>query len=167
VDTDSDADTEKLIWCIIEYTLIHFTVLKMAAKAKSPTLNTGMLKRLIDQLNRINEKLDSMIELNGKILKTQEELLQRVSSKSHSVEELRFEPDAMSLLSLPMSLRKTVMVLYKLEKATAEDLAKETKRLRAVESASANQLVRMGYLRKRREGREVYFHLESPAEVLR
>ena len=68
----------------------------------------------------------------------------------------------MSLLSLPMSLRKTVMVLYKLEKATAEDLAKETKRLRAVESASANQLVRMGYLRKRREGREVYFYIESP-----
>jgi hypothetical protein len=153
------------MWCIVEYTSIHFVVLKMATKAKSPTLNTGMLKRLVDQLNRINEKLDSMIELNGKILKTQEELLQRVSNKSHSVEELRFEPDAMSLLSLPMSLRKTVMVLYKLEKATAEDLAKETKRLRAVESASANQLVRMGYLRKRREGREVYFYLESPIEM--
>jgi hypothetical protein len=166
VDTDSDADVEKLIWCIIEYTLIHFTVLKMAAKAKSTTLNTGLLlTRLVDELNRTNEKLDSMIELNVKILKIQEELLQGVSNKSYPVEELRLEPDAMSLLSLPMSLRKTVMVLYKLEKATAEDLAKETKRLRAVESASANQLVRMGYLKKRREGREVYFYLESPIEV--
>jgi predicted transcriptional regulator len=64
-----------------------------------------------------------------------------------------------------MSLRKTVMVLYKLEKATADDLANETKRLRAVESASANQLVRMGYLKKRREGREVYFYIESPMEM--
>ena len=140
----------------------------MAAKAKSPTLNIVLLlTRLVDELNRTNEKLDSMIELNVKILKIQEELLQRVSNKSHPVEEFRLEPDAMSLLSLPMSLRKTVMVLYKLEKATAEDLAKETKRLRAVESASANQLVRMGYLRKRREGREVYFYIESPVEVLR
>jgi predicted transcriptional regulator len=64
-----------------------------------------------------------------------------------------------------MSLRKTVLVLYKLEKATAEDLAGETKRLRAVESASANQLVRMGYLSKKREGRDVYFYIESPMEI--
>jgi DNA-binding transcriptional ArsR family regulator len=139
----------------------------MAEKAKSPTLNTGLLlTRVVDELNTVSEKLGLLIESNGKVLKAQEELLRLVSSKSLK-EELRFEPDAMSLLSLPMSLRKTVMVLYKLEKATAEDLAKETKRLRAVESASANQLVRMGYVRKRREGREVYFYIESPAEVLR
>jgi hypothetical protein len=135
----------------------------MAAKAKSSTLNTvALLTRVVDELKRVNEKLSSIIELSEKVLKTQEELLQMVRRKSGTEEELRLEPDAMSLLSLPMSLRKTVMVLYKLEKATAEDLAKETKRLRAVESASANQLVRMGYLRKRREGREVYFYLESP-----
>jgi hypothetical protein len=140
----------------------------MAEKAKSPTLNTGLLlTRVVDELNMVSEKLGLLIESNGKVLKAQEELLRLVSSKSQLKEELRFEPDAMSLLSLPMSLRKTVMVLYKLEKATAEDLAKETKRLRAVESASANQLVRMGYVRKRREGREVYFYIESPAEVLR
>jgi hypothetical protein len=138
----------------------------MAAKAKSPTLNTGLLlTRVVDELNRVNEKLVSMIELSEKVLKTQEELLRMVSGKSYLEEEFRLEPDAMSLLSLPLSLRKTVMVLYKLEKATAEDLAKETKRLRAVESASANQLVRMGYVRKRREGREVYFYLESPIEM--
>jgi hypothetical protein len=140
----------------------------MAEKAKSPTLNTGLLlTRVVDELNMVSEKLGLLVESNGKVLKAQEELLRLVSSKSQLKEELRFEPDAMSLLSLPMSLRKTVMVLYKLEKATAEDLAKETKRLRAVESASANQLVRMGYVRKRREGREVYFYIESPAEVLR
>jgi hypothetical protein len=138
----------------------------MAEKEKSPTLNRELLlTRLVDELKLVNQKLDSMIELNVKVLKTQEELLRMISDKSHPGEELRLEADAMSLLSLPMSLRKTVMVLYKLERATAEDLAKETKRLRAVESASANQLVRMGYLRKRREGREVYFYIESPVEV--
>jgi len=139
----------------------------MTAKEKSSTLNTvGLLTRVVDELNRVNEKLGSMIDLSEKVLKTQKELLRMASSESGIREEFRLEPDAMSLLSLPMSLRKTVMVLYKLEKATASDLAEETKRLRAVESASANQLVRMGYLRKRREGREVYFYLESPIEEM-
>jgi hypothetical protein len=131
----------------------------MVKEPKSSAPNTKfLLMKLVDELKLVNQKLDSLIELNGKILKAQEEM-QRVGT------ELKLEPDAMSLLSLPMSLRKTVMVLYKLEKATAEDLAKETKRLRAVESASANQLVRMGYLSKKREGREVYFYIESPMEV--
>jgi hypothetical protein len=138
----------------------------MAAKTKSSTLNTKLLlTRLVDALSQVNERLDSIIELNGKILKMQEEFLQRITNKSYPMTELKLEPDALSLLSLPMSLRKTVMVLYKLEKATADDLANETKRLRAVESASANQLVRMGYLKKRREGREVYFYIESPMEM--
>jgi hypothetical protein len=137
-------------------------------KAEQSTLKVELLlTKLVDELNLVNQKLGSLIELNEKILKTQEEFLRVGSGKTHFGTELKLEPDAMSLLSLPMSLRKTVMVLYKLEKATAEDLAKETKRLRAVESASANQLVRMGYLRKRREGREVYFYIESPVEVLR
>jgi predicted transcriptional regulator len=57
------------------------------------------------------------------------------------------------------------MVLYKMEKATADEIAKETKRLRAVESAAANQLVRLGYLKKKREGRDVYFYIESSLEA--
>lgn len=141
-------------------------VLKMAGKEKSSPLNTGvLLTRVVDELNRVSEKLGLLIESNWKVLKAQEDLLRMVSNKSFFGDGFRLEPDAMSLLSLPMSLRKTVMVLYKLEKATAEDLARETKRLRAVESASANQLVRMGYLKKKREGREVYFYVESPIEM--
>jgi hypothetical protein len=124
-----------------------------------------LLARLADEFKRVSQKFDSLIELNVKMLKAQEELLRMVSDKSRPGEELKLEPDAMSLLSLPMSLRKTVVVLYKLEKATAEDLARETRRLRPVESAYANQLVRMGYLSKKREGREVYFYIESPMEI--
>jgi hypothetical protein len=131
----------------------------MVKKPKSSVPNTKfLLMELVDELRLVNQKLDSLIELNGKILRVQEEM-SRVGT------ELKLEPDAMSLLSLPMSLRKTVMVLYKLEKATAEDLARETKRLRPVESAYANQLVRMGYLSKKREGRDVYFYIESPMEI--
>jgi len=128
---------------------------------KSPTLDVNvLLKMLVDELNQVNKKLDLVIELNEKMLKMQEEFLQRITDKSYRRKAIKPVPDAMMLLSLPSSLRKTVMALYKLEKATAEDLARETKRLRAVESASANQLVRMGYLKKKREGRKVYFYIE-------
>ena len=124
-----------------------------------------LIGRLVDALNLVNQKLDSLIELNEKILKAQEEFL-RVNRNGNPVGTvLKLEPDAMTLLSLPMSLRKTVMALYKLEKATAEDIAKETTRLRAVESAAANQLVRMGYLKKKREGRAVYFCIDPPLEI--
>jgi len=131
------------------------------ATKKSPILDVNvLLKMLVDELNQVNKKLDLVIELSGKILKTQEEFLRRITKKSYRRKAIKLAPDAMTLLSLPSSLRKTVMALYKLEEATAEDLARETKRLRAVESASANQLVRMGYIKKKREGRKVYFYIE-------
>jgi len=132
-----------------------------AVKKKSPTSDEKvLLTMLVEKLKKMNEKLDSIVEVNTKILKTQEEFLQRVTNKNYPSKDTMLEPDAMALLSLPASLRKTAMVLYKLNEATAEDLANETKRLRAVESASANQLVRMGYLKKKREGRKVYFYIE-------
>ena len=132
-----------------------------AVKKKSPTSDEKiLLAMLVEKLKKMNEKLDSIVEVNTKILKTQEEFLQRVTNKNYPSKDTMLEPDAMALLSLPVSLRKTAMVLYKLNEATAEDLANETKRLRAVESASANQLVRMGYLKKKREGRKVYFYIE-------
>jgi hypothetical protein len=140
----------------------------MAAKAKSPDLrDEHLLKRLVDEVKRVNEKLDSLMGRSAKGLGMLEEFLKNVNIGGLRGLDLKLEPDALSLLSLPMSLRKTVMVLYKLERATAEELAKETKRLRAVESAAANQLVRMGYLKKAREGRDVYFYIDSPVEIKR
>ena len=138
----------------------------MTSKANWSTSNIEpLLTRLIDEFKLVNQKLDSIIELNVKTLDTKAKLLRTTTDKRLSGESGKLELDAMTLLSLPMSLRKTVMGLYKLEKATADDLARETKRLRAVESASANQLVRMGYLKKMREGREVYFYIESSTET--
>jgi len=112
---------------------------------------------LINEIGQINKKLDSLFLLNQRMLKAQEEVIRRSG--------LKFELDSMTLLVLPASLRKTVMALYKLEKGTAKDIAEETRRLRAVESASANQLVRMGYLKKKREGRDVYFYIEPALEL--
>ena len=125
--------------------------------------NEVLLKRIFDELNLVNKKLDAMIELYEKLLKAHEKLFRR--NQKRAFVDTKLELDTMTLLSLPMSLRKTVMALYKLEKATAEEIAKETKRLRAVESAAANQLVRMGYLKKNRKGRTVYFYIEPPLEI--
>jgi hypothetical protein len=140
----------------------------MVTQLKSPiTDGNSQLANLIEQVKLVNQKIDTLIDLNTKILKNGQRKWATTGHKNGGVSELQFTPDAMSLLSLPMSLRKTVMVLYKLEKATAEDLAKETGRLRAVESAAANQLVRMGVLSKKREGRDVYFYIETPLELKR
>jgi len=119
-----------------------------------------LLVKLIGEVHILNQKVDSMVEFGGKMLKAQEEFLQRTTKQEHTNETFKLEPDMVTLFSLPSALRKTVMALYKLGEATAEDLARETKRLRAVESSAANQLVRMGFLSKRREGRNVYFFIE-------
>ena len=119
---------------------------------------------MIQTLNSINEKLETILDLNAKLLKINEALLEKAGKKPFS-SGFRREPDAMAILNLPLALRKTIMVLYKIEKATADDLALETKRLRAVESAAANELVRMGFIKKKREGREVYFFIEDPEET--
>jgi predicted transcriptional regulator len=136
-------------------------------EAEAPdTRIAGLLARILSELREVNEKLELLTSLNRKMLETQEKLLQKSGSVIKPPAEFKLAPDVSALLSLPMSLRKTVMVLYKLEKATAEDIAKETKRLRAVESSSANQLVRLGYLKKKREGRDVYFYIEPELEAI-
>lgn len=140
--------------------------LQMGTNQEMETLDReDLLAGIIDALTKVNQKLDCLVDVNERILQVSKEILCKVTDgASGSKAELSRDPDTMSLLSLPMALRKTIMVLYRLERGTADDLAKETGRLRAVESAAANQLVRMGYLKKCREGRDVYFYIESSEE---
>ena len=127
-----------------------------------------LLAALFDEFKRMNEKLDLIVETNTKLLRTQSELHQTVAkfngdqkrATKEINKETKLEPDTIALLSLPASLRKTAIALYKFDEATADDLANETKRLRGVESNTANQLARMGYIKKRREGRKVFFYIE-------
>jgi DNA-binding MarR family transcriptional regulator len=137
--------------------------LSLASQVKEQALKVPALDQIALTLTQINEKLENLLAINRQLLKVNEALLQK-KSKATSSTELNLEPDAMAILNLPLTLRKTIMVLYRLEKATADDLAKETNRLRAVESAAANQLVRMGYINKKRDGRDVYFYIEAPEE---
>lgn len=83
--------------------------------------------------------------------------MRRLPPKMPEVKELGESLDVMALLSLPDHLRKSALSIIKLKKAMAEEVAKETGRARAIESAYLNQLVRMGYLKRVRKGKRVYF----------
>jgi len=108
-----------------------------------------VLEKIADSLNQLNEKVDVLIEL------------QKHSRGGIVNESLTDVLDVMTLLSLPDHLRKTAITLCNLGQATAEEIAEQTTRARAVESGYLNQLVLMGYLKKERRGRKAYFYVEK------
>jgi ArsR family transcriptional regulator, lead/cadmium/zinc/bismuth-responsive transcriptional repressor len=119
-----------------------------------------LIELLINQNNRLNSKLDVLINLNERLLKLQENVAIPTADRSQ-ISGIGKQPDSLTLISLPAVLRKTVVALYQYEKATAKQLSKKTRRTRAVESGAANQLVRLGYIKKKREGRDIYFYIEQ------
>ena len=72
--------------------------------------------------------------------------------------------DVMTLLALPDHLRKTASIVCDEGRITAGEVSDMTQRSRAMESGYLNQLVRMGYLRKDRGGRRVYFTVRGDDE---
>ncbi len=96
------------------------------------------------------------------VLDSTKEIIEILKETKTDDKSLVSIPDVKSLLSLPTSLRKTMLALYKMGEATAPHLSRETGRLRPIESSSLNQLERMGYVRKFRKGRKVYFTVRQP-----
>lgn len=112
----------------------------------------AILEKIRENLERLNEKIEVMIELQK-------------HDRKDSAEPLQDTPlDVMTLLSMPDHLRKTAMTVCRCGRATAEEIAQQTTRARAVESAYLNQLVLMGYLKKERQGRKAYFYAQREAE---
>lgn len=107
-----------------------------------------ILEKIEDCLERLNAKVEVMIEI------------QRGGSEGSRVVLPEASLDVMTLLSMPDHLRKTAMVICRCGRGTAEEIAKQTCRARAVESAYLNQLVIMGYLKKERKGRKAYFFID-------
>jgi len=60
-------------------------------------------------------------------------------------------------LMLPDHLKPTMMALQQLGEATAGQVAEKTGITRATTSDYLNQIVRMGYLKKRKVGKVAYF----------
>jgi len=65
------------------------------------------------------------------------------------------------LLALPDNLRKTYLVVASEGKCSATQTSDLTGRSRAIESSYLNQLVRMGWLTKRRDSKTLQFHTLS------
>ncbi|MGB9741291.1 MAG: transcriptional regulator [Candidatus Bathyarchaeia archaeon] len=122
--------------------------------AKQETLGKRplqILEKIKENLEKLNEKMEIIIEL-----------------QKHERRELQPLPEApldvMTLLSMPDHLRKTAMTVCRLGRATADEIAQQTRRARAVESAYLNQLVIMGYLKKERKGRKAYFYVDRESQ---
>lgn len=111
-----------------------------------------ILEKIRENLERLNEKMEVMIELQ----KHGRRDVQPIPSEAPL--------DVMTLLSMPDHLRKTAMTVCRLGRATADEIAQQTHRARAVESAYLNQLVIMGYLKKERQGRKAYFYIEKEGQ---
>jgi hypothetical protein len=115
-----------------------------------------MLEKIEESLEKLNDKIEIMIEI------------QKNGGNGNSQKASLALPDAsldvMTLLSMPDHLRKTAMVICRCSRATAEEIAEQTKRARAVESAYLNQLVFMGYLKKERKGRKAYFFIDKETQ---
>lgn len=114
--------------------------------------SASILQKIKESLDRLNEKMEVMIEI------------QKHGSHTSSQNGLPDVLDVMTLLSLPDHLRKTAVTLCKLDQATADEVAEQTKRARAVESGYLNQLVLMGYVKKERRGRKAYFYVDRERE---
>jgi hypothetical protein len=111
--------------------------------------STQILEKIRESLDRLNEKMDVFIEI------------QKHNPRGGLDQTIPDVLDVMTLLSLPDHLRKTAVSLCKLGQATAEEVAVQTKRARAVESGYLNQLMLMGYVKKERKGRKAYFYVEK------
>jgi len=111
-----------------------------------------VLEKIRESLERLNEKMEVMIEIQK-------------HGRKDIMHPLTDAPvDVMTLLSMPDHLRKTAMTLCRCGRATAEEISVQTSRARAVESAYLNQLVIMGHLKKERKGRKAYFYADRETQ---
>ncbi len=118
---------------------------------------SNILEKIEETLEKLNDKVEIMIEI------------QKTGNSNSNYQKPSLSlPDAsldvMTLLSMPDHLRKTAMSICRCSRATAEEIAEQTKRARAVESAYLNQLVTMGYLKKERKGRKAYFFIDKEVQ---
>jgi predicted transcriptional regulator len=110
-----------------------------------------ILEKIEESLEKLNDKMEVMIELQKNNTGNNQRAVPMLPDASL---------DVMTLLSMPDHLRKTAMTICRAGRATAEEVAEQTTRARAVESAYLNQLVIMGYIKKERKGRKAYFFID-------
>jgi len=125
----------------------------------------GNIKILSNKVDQISSKLNSIESLLyngfGKTIKSSFGLLEQenVEIKENKGKEDMLLPQ--DVWSFPEGIKKTAMQLVVFRLASADDIAKITKRERAVESAYLNELESTNKCRKMRIGRKKYFYISN------
>jgi len=132
----------------------------MIDRSVAETLSRKNISKTLLELSKNLKTLTSKVDL---ILASQKKTVPLRSIEEKTAKnEISFEAlDVMTLLSLPDHLRKTAVMITKLGRATAADVARETGRARAVESNYLNQLVTMKHVQRERKGKKVYFYVSK------
>jgi len=118
------------------------------------------LHEMADKLAKIGEAMDEAL----KIIQSPHPLqAAEPTQPEHGQRERDFSErnEVSLLLSLPDHLRMTMEVVKEVGRVTSEHVAQRTLRAKSLESSYLNQLTRLGYLRKQRVSRKIFF---SPVE---
>jgi uncharacterized membrane protein len=125
----------------------------------SPTNEASIA--VIERLDRIASLLERVLSVSAEILDHLQKLGERPAGAKPRIEEQEIGEylpkgvDVSTLLDLPDHLRKPLMTLFKLGgRGTAAQVSEKIGISRPQASASLNNLVRLGLLVKKREGRE-------------
>jgi len=103
-----------------------------------------------------------------RILREMQEIRYRLDDIENSISKWDPQPlkiPESELLSLPDHLRKTYMAVASKGEPTATEVSNLTGRCRAIESNYLNQLVRIGWLTKRRKSKDICFRLAAGKPV--
>ena len=122
----------------------------------------NVIFNLLDEAisRRSPEERERLREILGKLKATLDiqECLRRIEGK---LDRIMVQARA---VMFPEHLRPTITALHELGEASASQVAEKTGRTRAAESACLNELFRLGYVKKRRVGKTVYFSIKNKVE---
>jgi DNA-binding transcriptional ArsR family regulator len=126
-----------------------------------PASSTGAESDIIARLDRITSLLERLLGISAEILdhvqgqKGPEAKVKRKAEESEADGNLPKGVDISTLLDLPDHLRKPLMMIFKLGgRGTAAEVSEKIGISRPQASATLNSLVRLGFLTKKRQGRE-------------
>jgi len=114
------------------------------------------LHEMAERIEKIGEAMDEALRIlqSPPPLQVPEQPQQRQGEKDFSDRN-----EVSLLLSLPDHLRMTMEVVKELGRVTSEHVAQRTLRAKSLESSYLNQLTRLGYLKKQRVSRKIFFSL--------
>jgi len=107
-----------------------------------------------ERLRELAGKAKAILEIDV----TLKDILQRLERIEVKIDKIAAPARA---AALPDRLRRTMMTLIEMGEATTSQVAERTGRTRISESVALNELTRLGFVKKRKVGRTVYF---KPAE---